>query len=794
MNTIKYFENVNPSVADKLIKLPFEVYKTIVENYKGIPPDDESNDDLRTQFHLLKKYCLLQKQNNYNLERTYKKSKASPLGRWFVEGIGLQRINALFRGILTAGLYTDFDMVNCHPVLLSYIIKKIPLGGHYLRQYVDNREKLLKELMNDLDCSRWEVKLLFIKSMNSENSVNQFWRNGKSKKIKNIFFIAFDTEMKILQKELEVKFKKEHALVKKNKKASYHSGHLLNHLCCNLENELLDKVMESVPQVGQTILMFDGYMTATHNTHARSGTLNKLTEEWGVEWTIKEIDDSIAEQVEDAPNDVYSSVGEDIVELGVNIVNELFNGRIVKCESDLYFKDVSGIWNKNLKTAKENISREIQNSDLWMNHPSKPDKFIKISKIPNSIRDLVNLIIPAQVPQNKDFINNMWENLRGKLCFKNGYYDFDTMEFTDNYDKLDTFFTAPIDFSKEDNPEVRKEIVDLIISPIWTLKEEREDFQVRCQLYEAVMYELSVMLAFSGKKENKNWMLMQGQRNSGKGVIMELLTQALGTDYIRTCEGGNFRTKKQGEDASKQNHWLPDYEFARLAVVSEVAPPDRKAADKASVDGTMIKKFRSGGDYIEARKLHENNKMFRHQSGLLFACNDWLPVIPNDAMDHCIEVEMMSEFVSGDNPVLKKDNTMTSYFVKQEDIKSDFCRRPDVLNEWILMLIQAYSKPVSVPDELKEAVEDSKCAVTEEDTLIAHFEYASAHHISFEMLRHYLEHWKNGLTQRKATRALSNHFGLGKSQKNGQGERGIRGIRIKVAKPAEFVDDDSEEE
>jgi hypothetical protein len=807
MNTIKFYEHTNPEITDKLARLPFETYKSIIEGYKG--EVEENEDDLKTQYFLLRKYCLLQKKAGYKLERTYTKSKtarqmaalrpggAEPNGRWFVEDIGIQRINALFRGILCAGNYYDYDMINAHPVLLCFIMKTHSLSHGFLRQYVDNREKILKDLMSELGCEKWEAKLLFIKSMNSDSAVNKF----NKKKIKNAFFIEFDKEMKYTQKELEVKNSLLKTQLHKAKRGKYHSGHLLNYLCCDLENTLLEKVMDKMrpdverpsllPGSNQRILMYDGFMC---NLSYRVEELNDITKEYGIEWQVKPLDDSILEEVMESPDDVYSSVGDDIVELGKNIINELFKGRIKKSGDDLYIKE-DGIW-KSGRYAQSVIKREIQDADLWMAHPTKPDKLIKISKIPNYIRDMSSLILDAQVPQDDEWIDEVWEGLKGKLCFKNGYYDFDAGhvdgqgKFVEGYEDVDTFFTAPMELNMESNEEVRKEIYEKIIAPIWTIKEDRPDFEDRCALYNCIMYELAVSLAHSKNKENKNWLLIQGDRNSGKGVQVELLTNALGRNYVKPCEGGNFRMRQQttGADAAKANHWYLEFRFARLAVVSEMI----FCKQGGTIDGAQIKKFRSGGDYIEARRNHHDNEFIRHQAGLMFACNDWGKVEPADAMRTCIEGEMMSQFVDADSEVLDKDNTMTSYFVKEEEIKSVFCRRPDVLNEWMLMLIEAFYKPVKMPQRFIEQNEDTKDDENDEDKLIARFEADSLSHITYEQLRSYLIYWKNGLSQRKATRAICNHFGIKPGEKNSKGQRGLKGIKVVLTQAA--FDDDEEED
>jgi len=51
------------------------------------------------------------------------------------------------RKVLTHDNYTDIDIVNCHPVLLSQLFKKHNLECPYLEEYIENREEHLETIM-----------------------------------------------------------------------------------------------------------------------------------------------------------------------------------------------------------------------------------------------------------------------------------------------------------------------------------------------------------------------------------------------------------------------------------------------------------------------------------------------------------------------------------------------------------------------------------------------------------------------------------------------------------------------
>ena len=51
------------------------------------------------------------------------------------------------RKALTHDNYTDIDIVNCHPVLLSQLFKKHNLECPYLDEYIENREEHLETII-----------------------------------------------------------------------------------------------------------------------------------------------------------------------------------------------------------------------------------------------------------------------------------------------------------------------------------------------------------------------------------------------------------------------------------------------------------------------------------------------------------------------------------------------------------------------------------------------------------------------------------------------------------------------
>jgi phage/plasmid-associated DNA primase len=148
-----------------------------------------------------------------------------------------------------------------------------------------------------------------------------------------------------------------------------------------------------------------------------------------------------------------------------------------------------------------------------------------------------------------------------------------------------------------------------ILHPIFSIKNKDED-KVRVQFMEYFLYRMSRIMA--GHIEDKKWVLLEGLRNSGKGVLTLLLENAF-ERYVKITNSGNFVYKENTQDEAKKQSWMIDYQFVRLAFTQEITI-NKQSRTSNKVDGNMIKKFCSGGDSIEARKNHQDEYQFKIQA------------------------------------------------------------------------------------------------------------------------------------------------------------------------------------
>jgi phage/plasmid-associated DNA primase len=175
------------------------------------------------------------------------------------------------------------------------------------------------------------------------------------------------------------------------------------------------------------------------------------------------------------------------------------------------------------------------------------------------------------------------------------------------------------------------------------------------------LYRIARIIA--GHVEDKIWVLMQGLRNSGKGVLSDLLQNSL-ESYVKTTNSGNFKYKKTNVDEAKSLSWLVNCRFCRLIISQEIDISEK-------INGEMLKKFSSGGDMIEARLNFSDEIVFKMQCSLMICSNDMPEIQPADAMEFCDEFQMKSKFIDSTFDEKKKLNTY-KYYDKDPLIKTEF--------------------------------------------------------------------------------------------------------------------------
>lgn len=690
-------ERVNLEVAKKLNKLTMKQFEELM-NISKTKRHDKYN--FKAEYKKLKNYtrCILKSNNNHKVNYQYVKGK--DFGRLQSIDPSLQRMFNGFRGILCNDVTLDLDMSNCHPNILLNLCIKHNIKCDYLRQYIFNREDSLKELMAEYDIPREEAKQTYLKCLNKEELTTKI----NNRTIKNITFLNYDKETTNIINTLYEIYKGEYD---KYVDDDYNRrGKMVNLILNVYEDIYLREAMDYLKsqKIEISTNMFDGcmiYKSDKYDILKVLEELNKRFKDRNIIWTQKQHSIDLLEplnNMEIVTTDYYD--GEDIIDVTKHILEGILEDKIYKCCDEIYYiTDDKIISNeKQIDSELRDLISEQRYTIVKVKQDKKGDdiiSYIDVSKELKYINDLI-VMIKAKAPRDNKFVEDIWNETLFKLFFKNGYYDFQKKEFIKGkYNR--TFIKIERDYNNKKNKKANKIIYDKILNPVFSIESDKEEQQIKLMKY--YLYRLSRIIA--GNIGDKKYILLQGLRDCGKGVLSDLIMNCF-ERYVKITNAENFEYKNNSTDAAKQNSWIMDYQFVRLAITQEITVDVEK---NKKMNGNAIKKFCSGGDSIEGRKNHQDEKTFKIQASLMICCNDMPEVEPKDCLEKCDEFQMKSKFISKDFKESDKLQTF-KYYERDLNIKETLLKDEDIIDEFTRIIIEAYNEDLEYPKEIKDELDN----------------------------------------------------------------------------------------
>lgn len=691
MTTSKYTETCNIEIAKKLSNISIEDYLRLCDKDNS----EENQMDCMSWLKIMRRYSK-EIVKNGKVITNYKFAKNCEEGRLYAEGDSLQLIKREFRGILSDNIYYDFDMINCHPVILNHLCKvnKIEFKSESedkltklkaLNEYCINRESRIEKLCEDDKLTRSEAKLLFIKSINTEFKVDKV--NGK--KIKNKFFIQFDSDIKAIMPQLMEKCPDEYKIIKKSEKKNI-KGKFMSYICRKYESIILNKVCENYEA---DVLMYDGFMIKCNKVEDIETTiteLNEITKEYGVLWSNKEHDISLLEEVEnlETSTEDVEIVGKELEDVAKELFDTIYDKHLAWCSNNLWFKSSFG-WINNKKRIERFLFAELTKYKLFT--VNSEGEYIRVHSV-KSYNDLISFIT-TWANDNDKLLDEIQLFCFQKIFFKNGYYDIKENKLIESKN-FNTIKRIEKDFvSKDSVSEEIKFVYEKILDPMFTC--DTDDDTMRKQLRDNFLYNMSRVMF--GHYQDKNWYSMDGFRDCGKGIISTLLEKSF-EKYVCTTHSENFLYKpSQNSDEAKAKSFLLDFLGCRLVVCNEI-----KIDKNSYFDGNKIKSFCSGGDTQSARKNHQDEQYFKLECGLMFCCNDLPEIKPADAKERQIEYTLCSKFCNEEEyqEKIKKKEISYRYYRKDETLKMKLSEEK-IQMAFIHILIDAFRmKNVTYPEAL----------------------------------------------------------------------------------------------
>ena len=258
-----------------------DLLKAIIESDKLL--QEKYDDSYDSEKHFLE--ALYNKLSDKTHSFTTKYNRSGMHGRVYpTNGLSLANVRRPLRHTLAKGQYIDIDIKNAQPTILEQICVKFKITCTFLTEYVNNRESILKLVINDYECTRDQAKNLFIvliflgtfnnwikeHKITKKTTPNKFIKSF-IEELKNISTIICNKNPKIFQ---ECEHKK-----KKNAIASTFAIFLQHMECTVLESMFCYCVNNSIIEdecYPTIILCHDGLMIPNINKVDIKKTLLKI--------------------------------------------------------------------------------------------------------------------------------------------------------------------------------------------------------------------------------------------------------------------------------------------------------------------------------------------------------------------------------------------------------------------------------------------------------------------------------------------------------------------------------------
>jgi hypothetical protein len=277
-NESKYLNFTERFDADKLnhIIQHRDAYRKTMETMRNkVWPSDP--------FMIAEKYLNMSRRGHIEVTHVQNQGK----GRFCARGsLSLQTLAREIRHTIARDYYVDIDMVNCHPVILSYLCAKQNFNCDNLNNYIADRESALT-LFKDRDTGKKCYLSVINGGSKLYNDINIYAEeDNKPKALKD-----FKKEMTTIHNQfiqLNPDAYEKHSQYKTAKGENWNmEASYMNTLLCDFENKILMKMFEFFGSPKDAVPCADGIMLKVGKDYDLEGCCKYVEKELGIQIQLK---------------------------------------------------------------------------------------------------------------------------------------------------------------------------------------------------------------------------------------------------------------------------------------------------------------------------------------------------------------------------------------------------------------------------------------------------------------------------------------------------------------------------
>ena len=592
----------------------------------------------------------------------------------------LQGLKRDVRKALAHDQYTDVDMVNAHPVILSQLFLKLGLACPALERYVDEREAVLAET----GLGRDEAKQAFITLM-----------YGGERKDPTPFMAEFREEFltnatAVLASEAYERYR----TLAEAKKPANVLGCGISFVAQDLERQLVCCAIQTLQSKGYEVgtIIHDGFLVRSllvKDQDLRDAEeAVRRTHGYEVRFVKKSLGDfdesALWDPTDEDDGDADAASHTDLARAFLEWLEDRGH-RLVRAEKKIYWYDPEhGVY---LESEKLRRVRRYMNAC-----PALP----KANRGETGFQSKLIVQIEGLLEDDPAFHDKIIDTTLRKIPFSNGVYCCETQRLVD-YD-ADMYFLEKGSVEYDPQSEALKAEVYQRASLDVFGTEEIARYVIR-----------SLARAIAGETEDKVFFIVKGRTNSGKGLLTLLISKAFFNKF-GNINATNFCQKRTDGDMAKMDSWKCQTRHKRIGVANE-APKKRGCG----LNGDAIKRA-SGGDHHTARTNGVDEMTFFMETTF------WLFVNDMPSIEDCDEataerlrvIPTAYKYLLDDKYEAEKDKA----YVRRADptIKSEWIKRPEVIRAFAQLVCEAYE---TTRPEAPAAILETSAKYLEDDNVDA---------------------------------------------------------------------------
>jgi hypothetical protein len=401
-----------------------------------------------------------------------------------------------------------------------------------------------------------------------------------------------------------------------------------------------------------------------------------------------------------------------------DVMTELLGDKLIFVGDRFYYKQ-GHVWINNVQQIDSLILVFVAECRVY-----KQNILCDLKPYGQNTKTALNIckLIYAKVRINQDcHIKYSWfhSSTRKKLCFEDGVLDFKMKTFTLWEDLEEPIYTTVIikrpyaNYFNEPNREMINNVKDNIFKVLFG-----DRWRLALQFFGR---------AIAGCNQDKNFMSYSGVRNCGKGILFEGFKSAFET-YVNSFNLENMlcrRESSKGSDLAKENSWLMEFEFTRIAIAQETDHNENgNIKQSLKVSNKMLKSVMSGGDELEGRQLYQQTTKFTIDATIAMLGNNELSITGDDSAQHHLKFSGVKSFVTQETYDSKLaeygDDYISSYIVRDDDLKDNIKNR-HYGNAIVQLLFENYTD-TCIAVVLSENDEEATLELSIRNLIFKHYE------------------------------------------------------------------------